>query len=40
MEEVETLNEKLKDHKLVCYFCGLKMAADSINNPCDQNNGS
>jgi hypothetical protein len=26
-EEVESLNEKLKQHKLICFYCGLKMSS-------------
>ena len=33
-EEVEALNEKLKQHKLICYYCGVKMEPDTVNQSC------
>lgn len=33
-EEVESLNEKLKKYKLICYYCGTRMNTESVNKAC------
>ena len=39
-EEVETLNERLKEYKLVCFFCSTRMGPDNVNEPCEHNASS
>lgn len=30
-EEVEGLNDKLKRYKMICFYCGVRMNSDSVN---------
>ena len=39
-EEVETLNERLKQYKMVCFFCSVGLSSSNVNEPCDSNNRS
>ena len=39
-EEVETLNERLKQYKMVCFFCSVGLSPSNVNEPCDSNNRS
>ncbi len=36
-QEVEGLSDKLRKYKLICYFCGVRMNADTVNIECELN---
>ena len=36
-QEVEGMNDKLKRYKLICFYCGVRMASETINMECELN---